>query len=184
MTPNLSRAQGPGRVAIALFAFNAVLPLISRLLYAVGISLGRAYTPLQGLTTFVGVIFFLIWLHRVTKAIREAQGDSRFTPGMAVGGWFIPLAQIVLPFLSMQDVWKRTVKQNGWVVPLWWTSYLLTIVINATGGRLPFSFPGIGYIYTAIVVTAFGSWAFMLFTVGEKSAQNQTASSVLTASMR
>ncbi len=184
MTPNLTRAHTPGRVAMALFGFNAVLPLLSRLLSAIGVSLGRAYGPVQGLTTFVGVIFFLVWLHRVTAALRQAQGATRFSPGWAVGGWFIPLAQLVLPFLSMKDVWDRTVKQNGWVVALWWTTYVLTIAINGGIARvLPF-LPGIGYLMTAIVVTAFGSWAFMLFTVSEHATQPQTASGVLTASAR
>ena len=183
MTPNLTRAQTPGRVAMALFAFNAALPLLSRLLGVVGVSLHTAYAPLQGLTTFVGVIFFLVWLHRVTAAVRLAQGDSRFTPGMAVGGWFIPFANCVLPFMSLNDIWKRTVKENGWVVPLWWTTYLLTIVINATRG-VRFGFPGMGYLMMAIVMVAFGSWAFILFSIGERSTQNQTVSGVVPASLR
>src|SRR5262245_32322284 len=62
---------------------------------------------LQQLVQLVAVILFFVWLHRVHVAVRQEQGTTKYTPGMAVGGWFIPFANFALPMLSMQDIWQR-----------------------------------------------------------------------------
>lgn len=185
MTPNLYRCHFVGRVAMALFAFNAAMPLIRRAIWATlahpSYALAQVFSALEGLTTFVGVIFFLVWLARATAAVRLAQG-SRFSPGMAVGGWFIPFANFVLPLLSLGDVWKRVMKgANAWVPALWWGSYLLTIVfkmvwsIPSLAFQASTSVPGIGYLSTLATVAAFGSWAFMLYSMQAPAEQRSLA---------
>jgi hypothetical protein len=59
---------------------------------------------LVGLTIFV---LLIIWLYRAAKN-NEALGrqNPRLGPGWAIGGWFIPVAWWVIPFIVMDDVWR------------------------------------------------------------------------------
>jgi multisubunit Na+/H+ antiporter MnhC subunit len=59
---------------------------------------------LVGLTTFV---LLIIWLYRAAKN-NEALGrqNPRLGPGWAIGGWFIPIAWWVIPFIVLDDVWR------------------------------------------------------------------------------
>ncbi|MFL6243017.1 MAG: DUF4328 domain-containing protein [Acidimicrobiia bacterium] len=59
---------------------------------------------LVGLTTFV---ILIIWLYRAAKN-NEALGrqNPRLGPGWAIGGWFIPIAWWVIPFIILDDVWR------------------------------------------------------------------------------
>lgn len=56
----------------------------------------------------VGILVLLIiWLYRAAKN-NEALGrqNPRLGPGWAIGGWFIPIAWFVIPFIVLDDVWR------------------------------------------------------------------------------
>ncbi len=55
----------------------------------------------------VTLILFIIWMWRAAKN-NEALGRThpRFGPGWSIGGWFIPFANLVIPVLIMQDLWR------------------------------------------------------------------------------
>ena len=59
---------------------------------------------LVGIATFV---LLIIWLYRAAKN-NEALGrqNPRLGAGWAIGGWFIPIAWWVLPFIVLDDVWR------------------------------------------------------------------------------
>lgn len=59
---------------------------------------------LIGIATFV---LLIIWLYRAAKN-NEALGrqNPRLGPGWAIGGWFIPIAWWVIPFIVLDDVWR------------------------------------------------------------------------------
>ena len=81
---------------------------------------------------------YLIWLHRVV-ANNFALGERglRFTPGWAVGWWFVPIASFVRPFQVMSEAWRasdpRYVRSTQdtrrhvgiAVIVLWWPVFLL-----------------------------------------------------------
>jgi len=52
-------------------------------------------------------ITFLIWLFRVYKNLDslENQQYREFTPGWAIGWWFVPFAALVKPFQVMREAW-------------------------------------------------------------------------------
>ncbi len=170
MTPAPTKnPNGPGRVAFVLFAGIAGLSLLRFLVTRVvhlPMAAFQASEGLMGLATFVGVIFYLVWLHRITSQLRASGQQTKYTPGMAVGGWFIPFANFVLPALSLKDVWNRTMgSQNGWLVPLWWASYLLTILFRMAAPLMMrlYTVPGIGYLPVIANLAAYGCWAYILF---------------------
>jgi hypothetical protein len=62
---------------------------------------------LAGLVALAIFVLLIIWLYRAAKN-NEALGrqNPRLGPGWAIGGWFIPLAWWVIPFIVMDDVWR------------------------------------------------------------------------------
>jgi hypothetical protein len=62
---------------------------------------------LSGLVGIAIFVLLIIWLYRAAKN-NEALGrqNPRLGPGWAIGGWFIPLAWWVIPFIVLDDVWR------------------------------------------------------------------------------
>jgi hypothetical protein len=66
---------------------------------------------MSGLTSVVGLalcVVLIIWLHRATTNART-WGHTRWSPGWAIGGWFIPFANAVIPWkvIHQADVASR-----------------------------------------------------------------------------
>jgi hypothetical protein len=94
-------------------------------------------------------VVFIIWLFRAAKN-NEALGrvNPRFGPGWAIGSWFIPLANLVIPVLIVSDIWRGSDPSvprgdpnwrrapAGPIVYLWWAAYLVMTI--------PRGFTGIG----------------------------------------
>ncbi len=96
---------------------------------------------LRALAILGSGVAFLLWFHgahRNLKALGEQ--ETKFTSGWAVGGFFVPLVNLVLPVLVMREVWQgsdpRSVRASsdsqdrpsapgtpaflGW----WWAAFL------------------------------------------------------------
>ena len=57
------------------------------------------------------VVAFLIWLHRVAKnlpALGNAKSRIEYTPGWAVGSFFIPFANLFMPYKGVKEVWEKS----------------------------------------------------------------------------
>lgn len=88
-----------------------------------------ALLGIENLVTLVAMITFLVWIHRVFVAIRQSGGTTRWSPGMAVGGWFIPLANAVLPWLTVRDALKSLGKPTA-LAGAWWLAWLIVIPLT------------------------------------------------------
>jgi uncharacterized protein DUF4328 len=66
------------------------------------------------LVAFAGTgIVWLTWLHRAYGNLAHVGSKrSRFTRTQAVGYWFIPLANLVLAYQVMKDLWLRSDSMN------------------------------------------------------------------------
>lgn len=76
-------------------------------------------------------VCFMVWLYRCgTLSAILAPGEQRLGRGWAIGGWFVPIAYLVLPRLFIGDVWRaarpveeiarrrgRTALVSWWWVP-------------------------------------------------------------------
>ena len=62
---------------------------------------------LSGAVFIAIFVLLIIWLYRAAKN-NEALGrqNPRLGPGWAIGGWFIPVAWWVIPFIILDDVWR------------------------------------------------------------------------------
>ena len=55
------------------------------------------------------VVTFLIWLHRAHSNLGALRAENlEFTPGWAVGWWFIPFANLVKPYQAVREVWAES----------------------------------------------------------------------------
>jgi uncharacterized membrane protein YdcZ (DUF606 family) len=52
-------------------------------------------------------VFWLRWQHRAHSELRDRVNPAlEFTPGKAVGVWFIPFANLVLPYRAVRELWR------------------------------------------------------------------------------
>jgi multisubunit Na+/H+ antiporter MnhC subunit len=96
------------------------------------------------------VVVFIIWMFR---AARNNAGlgreHPRLGPGWAIGGWFIPLANLVIPVLVMQDLWRGStasiprgdmrwkIADRSALVGWWWAALLLSLLQGAVDTEDP-----------------------------------------------
>jgi len=118
-------------------------------------SRGNVIGVLQMLLFIGTAVAFLIWLHRAYKNLPSlGQRHFRFTPGWAVGFYFIPFLNLFRPFQAMRELWHgsepghwepdeppdgaeiqgRTVTPPlvGW----WWALFCISGVISNFAVRL------------------------------------------------
>jgi hypothetical protein len=87
---------------------------------------------------------FIVWLWRAAKN-QQALGrePERLGSGWAVGGWFIPLANFVIPVLVVQDLWRGSdvaiaardprwrIADRSWLVGWWWGLFLVPLFVGS-----------------------------------------------------
>ncbi|MEU9717963.1 DUF4328 domain-containing protein [Streptomyces sp. NPDC047976] len=99
----------------------------------------------QGNATIVTGIVFLVWFHRVrANAELFAPGAGRLGRGWAVGAWFVPLANLWLPYRIAATTWTSSTPagagagRRGFgpsLVSLWWGGFVLSKLLGWYGGR-------------------------------------------------
>ncbi|HJQ33520.1 MAG TPA: DUF4328 domain-containing protein [Pyrinomonadaceae bacterium] len=165
-------AHGRAMVVLALFGAYIVIMLCS-----IGLSLMRLtmapvvlggggpdeqFTLDELLQFFVGlgnvlvyvalVVAFLVWLHRASKnvpALGNQKSKVEFTPGWAVGWFFIPLANLVMPYRAVREVWEKsdpavrteadrlfTPPSSGGLLLAWWICWIASNVASNIAVRL------------------------------------------------
>jgi hypothetical protein len=97
------------------------------------------------------IVAWCVWQHRSHANVRAlGAADLKFSPGWAVGWWFIPIANVVQPFRANSELWKTSDPEAGAVdwkgkpstalLPIWWAAWLLRVYVfpslafNAAGG--------------------------------------------------
>lgn len=95
-------------------------------------------TAVVGLIHLSGFVFlgvtFLRWIYRANQNL-QAVWDQRmeFTPGWAVGWYFIPFANLFKPYQAMKEMWAvahREPAQGNTLLQSWWTLWLISNFIG------------------------------------------------------
>ncbi|MEZ4298370.1 MAG: DUF4328 domain-containing protein [Polyangiaceae bacterium] len=124
-----SEASGMGDILEKMVLVRAGLPVFFWLVGAVLPVIGYAARVLNPLLSFAIFVVLLLWTHKLYTIHRA---KTQYSPGMAVGGWFIPLANIVFPPLILRDLWKAVRGPEGSaVIFLWWFFWLGEIFFRA-----------------------------------------------------
>ena len=91
------------------------------------------------------VICFSKWNYR-SYANLEAMNvvDRRTTPGWAVGWYFVPFANLVMPFRVMKDLYNGSqgvpVQTSASVVNSWWVLWLMSLALAIASDAMMESF--------------------------------------------
>lgn len=133
----------------ALNEISAFDELMSRLLDVTSADLAAAEQLSEG---FVGLSFWvgtaaagatIVWWYRAYRAV-VARGTEglRWSPGWAVGGWFIPIGNVIIPKLVLNEIDRVSGAghDHEWrsrpVTPLtnvWWAVWVGGVVLSVWG---------------------------------------------------
>lgn len=128
--------------AQALLYANAAMAALAAALIIVGWydqAGAAALVAIAELALYVGcAIVFLIWIYRASSNARAIGArDMMVSPAWAVGWYFVPLANLAMPYVAMRDLWKASAKPRDWqietapaTIAFWWGCW---IVANASG---------------------------------------------------
>ncbi len=85
-------------------------------------------------------ITFLRWIYRSNQNLGALSGQAmRFTPGWAVGWYFVPIANLVKPYQAMQEIWQvshRDPAASPGLLSAWWTLWILSTVVGRAAVKL------------------------------------------------
>jgi hypothetical protein len=147
---------GSGQLGAALEKMLLVRAALPPFFWVMSFALGGLLDGVAGavnpLLTLAIFVVLLVWLQQIFQARR---GKTAYSPGMALGAWFIPVANIVLPALIVRDAWKAVRGPEGaGVVYLWWVLWIVELGLRMLY-QLGFS-----------IVTTGGSQGSMVYIVG------------------
>jgi hypothetical protein len=94
-------------------------------------------TSLDLIVFIVTAVMWCVWQHRAhTNAIQLSGGGLRFTPGWAVGWWFIPVANLWKPFQAVRELWAASHAADRWrtvgtwpLIDWWWTLWIANVLV-------------------------------------------------------
>lgn len=93
------------------------------------------------LSLVITAVLGLVWTFRVAWNVRHlgAKGfDS--SPAMSVGWYFVPFANLVMPYRALRQVYSASMDPAGWkdearpIVATWWWLIILSGVLSKVGG--------------------------------------------------
>jgi hypothetical protein len=148
---------------IAMFAAELVITLLDpplddeRVIVVAG-----AVLVTHVLAFLVTAAAFITWMYQARRNIdRWEIAGLGWGPGWAIGGWFIPLANLVIPKLVMDAIWSGSVlgptdrhafKNSTPLIRLWW----LPLVIGQVASRFASDDPSAAFsvVIAALVITS------------------------------
>jgi uncharacterized protein DUF4328 len=154
-------AHGRARAVVALLIAGAVISLLtipSHILDMYVTPLGAdqelsdnplallalLLTAILGLATvavyIATVITFLMWLYRANNNIAAFGEPREHSAGWAVGSFFVPFANLVIPYRAVKEIWKKsdpagadsllyTPSPPGYF-PAWWGFWIAMNIAN------------------------------------------------------
>jgi hypothetical protein len=136
----------PATIAVAGLGANIVLVVVELLLGA------SEATGDLFLSVMVGVVVthvlvvagtaaaFITWMFLARRNLERWEiGGLGWRPGWAIGGWFVPLANLVIPKLVMDAIWSGSeltpsdgyaFKRSSGLIWAWWLPLILDRVIT------------------------------------------------------
>jgi hypothetical protein len=172
-------AAAIGMGAVSILAWGSYIATLSRFSAGEASSAEASGIRAVALMVLFFVLFltsgfvWLFWQYRAHSNLRALGAtDLRYTPGWAVGWWFIPLANIVMPYLTTRELWKASDPNAGavdwkrsrttWLLPIWWGTWLATQIpaqiasVVAEESDVPSQIAASGWLiaFTGLVVVA------------------------------
>ncbi len=109
------------------------------------------------LITIPTVVAFCLWIHRAYRNLAALRAPNlQFTPGWAVGWFFIPFANLVMPYRVTSELWQKSDPETDFSDPsywpsesapprlkLWWAAWIISGIVGQVAMRISFDSPTI-----------------------------------------
>jgi hypothetical protein len=84
-----------------------------------------------GAARLLVLVVFIVWLYLARDNFdRRADNNVNWRKGWTIGGWFIPLANIVIPNRVVSEIYARSSPDRTWtstrLVNAWWIALLVS----------------------------------------------------------
>jgi hypothetical protein len=180
----LSRRARIALIALAIYVIATILTSIAAAGEALGlVNLGAIEGDASSMFAFVAYVVYLIaflgtaivvgmWIYRAHANLHDAGIPAlEFTPGWAVGWYFVPFANLVRPFQAMRELWSNSLDSaqavNGGVqshVGRWWAAWLLGSILSNIASRIGVSQNG-GVLQGGFMIDSLASVALIAAAV-------------------
>jgi hypothetical protein len=94
-------------------------------------------SALLGLVGLAAGVVWLVWQHRGQSNLFAMRVPGlRYTPGWSVGWWFVPVANLWMPFLTTRELWRGSGAGPGVrdrLLAVWWSLWVATSVLSIVG---------------------------------------------------
>ncbi len=170
-----NRIKGTAGILVILLAARAGIPVLVRLLGMAGVyALHRISNWLDIAVALTAFVFHCIWTYRVVSLVQLRGERPRFSPGLAVGSWFIPFANLAMVPMALTDAWRRIVRTGAGVVVGWWICYIAMTVVESIVGNPQAMYSmgrsvaiALGWFALVLCLATYGLWILMVRTVTE-----------------
>jgi hypothetical protein len=104
--------------AVAVYFLASQLSLIGRYFSGQPVAPGEleandnrvvAVGAIQALIFLITVVTFLVWIYQAHRNLPATGAQNlEYSPGWAVGGFFVPILNLIRPFQVMREIWKAS----------------------------------------------------------------------------
>lgn len=173
-----SNLRIPAFATIAMVAIDAVkLPLIMAWVVIDPDSYAILLAPSAdsidiGLVAFriLTMIVFAAWMYVAGRNLERAgYGDLDYSAGSRIGVFFVPVANLFLPYVGMRELWNASRGHtdrdaNNALLAGWWALWLVVLVtgVIARFGRNDPDLAGIGALVRSVIDIPLGGLAIAL----------------------
>ena len=96
------------------------------------------------------VVFFSIWLYRAYDNLRllNPTRPLNHSPGWAVGSFFVPFVNLVVPYTAVKEVWQKSGPPDEAIFsepsppasfPIWWFFWIIASIAGNISMRVAFN---------------------------------------------
>ncbi len=132
------------------------------------------------------IIFFLIWLYRAFSNLPALESRNlEFSPGWAVGWWFIPFANLVKPYRVMGELWNASdsdfdpelflSSQVGTpsIIGWWWGLFIVGNIVGRISDALVNESLSFSLVALMIYCVLHGTAAYLILTIVRRITSEQ-----------
>lgn len=115
---------------------------------------------------YVGsVIAIAMWIHRAHKRLQQADvAGLEFSPGWAVGWYFIPFANLIKPYQAMRELWTTSHATSDHfavdapdLLKVWWGTWIVGNILTNISFRMSMNGDP-GLLSSSYMIGAIGSF--------------------------
>jgi hypothetical protein len=180
LRPLTSILRGMLKVNIGLLAIAAAAGLVNAHTYftlPAEVDPNETIFASDGLVAMVGGVQFMMavvlgvtflhWIYRINFNLRALSSvPMEFTPLFAIAWYFVPIANLFMPYRAMKEIWRvanRTRSTYDALLAWWWTLWIIsTLLIEAAGFYSRGSEDSTSYMISALAYVASDSLDIIL----------------------